>query len=356
MAEQLTGDLSRVHVGYTSLDGGFPTYLPHSFGNVIKFDPSDVRDLGTIHQYIKQNNIEIAFGFDQPVESMSYKVMKRAGVKLIIAYWGAPMSSINRGVKLMLKRLQVRLTRYKPDHYIFQSKAMADSAVFGRGISAENVSVIHNAVDTNVYKPDVHLWNYAYHRFKIPTDRKILFYSGHMEERKGVQVIIKCAKELVEARNRKDVHFLILGNVSGQEKRFESLYLGTKAEGFITFGGYRNDVSHIHSSCYAGVIASTGWDSFTMSSMEMASSGLPLVVSDLQGLKETVEPGSTGFLVTPGDHMALADKIEVLLDDKELRDRMGRAARQRVVESFSLEQHISKLTDTVKRLYAEAIV
>ncbi|MBJ6801427.1 glycosyltransferase family 4 protein [Geomonas propionica] len=356
MAETLTGDMSHVHVGYTSLDGGFPDYLPSSFNNVIKFDPDVVKDLDQLSHYIKQNRIEIVFGFDQPVKSKSYRVMKKAGVKLIVSYWGAPMSDINHGVKLLFKRLQVRLTHYKPDHYIFQSKAMADSAVFGRGVSAEDVSVVYNAVDTNVYKPDISSWKYAYDHFKIPTNRKIFFYSGHMEERKGVHVIVNCAKELVDVRNRKDAHFLILGNVDGQEKRFESMYLGTKAEGFITFGGYRNDVSRIHSSCYAGVIASTGWDSFTMSSMEMASSGLPLVVSDLQGLKETIEPERTGFLVTPGDHMALADKIEVLLSDKELRDRMGRAARQRVVENFSLKEHIAKLTDTVTRLYAETIL
>ena len=58
-----------------------------------------------------------------------------------------------------------------------------------------------------------------------------------------------------------------------------------------------DDLSRIFPCCYAGVIASTGWDSFTVSSLEMASSGLPLVVSNLQGLSESIEADVTGFLL-----------------------------------------------------------
>ena len=60
------------------------------------------------------------------------------------------------------------------------------------------------------------------------------------------------------------------------------------------------------SSSTLGVIALTGWDSFTLSSVEMAPCGFPLVVSRLQGLIETADDGGTGYLFDMDDHNALA--------------------------------------------------
>ena len=353
MAEVLTGSLTNVHVAYTTLKGGMPSYVPSGFNNVIEFDPADSNTavLQRIYDYISIHEIDVAFGFDQPVSCPAHKMLRKAGVKLLVSYWGAPMSSLNGGLKLALKRFEVKLRRHKPDHYIFQSKAMADSAVLGRGVDPKDVTVIPNAVDTTVFSPDPSFAAYAYDVFGIPNNRKIIFYSGHMEERKGVHIIVKAAMKLVTDRKRDDMHFVFLGNKDGEEQRLQNMYCGTPVEEFITFGGYRDDINMIHKSCYLGVIATTGWDSFTMSSMEMASSGLPLIVSKLQGLKETIIEGVTGFLIEPGDFSELAEKIESLVDNPVLRDEMALAARSRVVDRYSLDKHIQHLISLMKRLY-----
>lgn len=352
MAKMLTGNPDNIHIGFPSLDGGMPNYVDSSFRNIIKLDPYDSspKTLKNIYSYIRDNKINVAFGYDQPVKSPVYSAMRKGGVKLLISYWGAPMSSINYGIKLLLKKIEVKLRWDKPDHYIFQSNAMADSAVSGRGIDPRHVCVIRNAVDTEIYKPEPSLQKYAHNVFNIPEDRKIVVYSGHMEERKGVRVIVDAANELTGVRNRKDLHFLFLGNKNGEEKAFESKYKATASEHHITFGGYRNDIREILPSCYIGVIASTGWDSFPMSSMEMASTELPLIVSNLQGLVETVEDGKTGYLFSPGDHIALADKIQLLLENQNLQKKMGTAGRARVIEKFSHEKHIENLVLTIQEL------
>jgi len=133
------------------------------------------------------------------------------------------------------------------------------------------------------------------------------------------------------------VHFLICGNRNEEEKVFDNLYKGSAAEDHITFGGYRNDISEIIPGCYIAVIASTGWDSFPRSSLEMAAAGLPLLVSDLAGLKETVEPGTTGMLFRTGDFTDLADTIEYMLDNPEQREQFSRNSIKRVRSGFTLE-------------------
>lgn len=352
MAQRLTLDTDKIHLGYSSLSGGRPTFVEKHFENIIEFDSADSsrKNLDAIHNYIRENKIDLAFGFDQPVWRPAYPVMRKAGIRIFVSYWGAPMSSINSGVKLLLKRIEVKLARNKPDHFIFESKAMADAAVYGRGIDSHCVSVIPTGVDTEKFKPVPDNYNYPYQIFQIPENRKIIFYSGHMEERKGVHVIIEAANELIRVRNRNDVHFLFLGNTDEQEKRFAPMYFGTEAEQHITFGGYRDDLNKILPSCYVGVIASTGWDSFPMSSLEMASSGLPMVASNLQGIGEGIDNGKTGYLIEPGDHLGLADRIEQLLDDSELQKGMGRAAREWILEKFSRDRQIENLTATLRGL------
>lgn len=72
------------------------------------------------------------------------------------------------------------------------------------------------------------------------------------------------------------------------------------------------------------MIASTGRDSFMMSSLEIAACGLLLLVSGLQGLSETVDEGKTGFKFRPGDFKELCENINALLDNEMLREIMGK--------------------------------
>jgi glycosyltransferase involved in cell wall biosynthesis len=226
---------------------------------------------------------------------------------------------------------------------------MRQTAVYGRGINSRDTSVVQLGVDTRKYKPNLGS-RYAYDAFEIPLDRKIVFYSGHMQERKGVRVIISAAVELVNKRNRNDVHFLLVGNKRGEEQQYFDLYRDTVAEKYITFGGYRDDIPEILPACYIGTIASTGWDSFTMSSVEMASAGVPLIVSNLQGLVETVEDGDTGYLFDAGDHLELANKIEYLLEHQNIQKRLSENSRTRIEKGFSIDTQINKLVSAISRL------
>lgn len=343
---------NNIHFSYTEISNTTECTQPSKNISVIKFDPttSDKNELQKISQYVHENNIECVLGFDQPPGRKYYKYIRKAGVKHIVSYWGASMSDINSGLKLGLKRIEMLFHRYSPDHYIFESNAMRDTAIYGRGISKRKTSITYLGVDTNKYKPNSKPTQYPYTSFSIPKDRKIIFYSGHMEPRKGVRVLINAAIELVDRRDIKEFHFLILGNKNGEESLFEEMLISKKAKDHVTFGGYRDDISEILPECYLGVIASTGWDSFTMSALEMASAGLPMLVSDLQGLRETISNGNTGFLFEAGNHEELADKITKLIFDNNLRNKMSEKSRKRVSTNFTISKQIDSLTNTIKAL------
>jgi glycosyltransferase involved in cell wall biosynthesis len=356
MALRLVGSYENVHFAYPTLKDGLSPTLPPELTNVIEFDAaSRSRDhLQKVANYVRKHNIKVAFGFDQPIRRLSHKYLREAGVRYLVSYLGAPSSSINRGLKLALKKIDVAVARYKPDHFIYQSEDMRRTGTNGRGIPAENTSVVRTGIDTERFSPPASKDYYAHDAFAIDRHRKIVFFSGHMEHRKGVDVIIKSAVHLTENQGRSDVHFLVLGNKNGQEKSFLPLYEGTRAEEHITFGGYRSDVPQLLKSCAIGFIASTGWDSFPMSSIEMAASGLPLVVSDLPGLREAISP-DTGFHYPVGDHLRAVEHLVRLLDDDLLRLRMGKMARQRAVSEFSRERQISEMESIVRTIAADVL-
>lgn len=352
--ELANGNPDLVHFGYKSLEGGPPTFLPAGFRNVVAFDFADlsVANLARIGDYVKAHGIELAVIFDiQPLHPL-FGVLKAAGVQSSLAYWGAPVSSLMPGWKLLLKRIQVALSRSKADGMIFESQAMADTALFGRGIPATEVDVVPLGVDTERWQPGAS--GHVHAVLNFPPDRKVIVYAGHMEARKGVRVLVEAAMELLMVRKRTDVCFLMCGNIRDQSAPFEALYAGSGVESLIRFGGYRSDLPLIYQGCYCGVIPSTGWDSYTFTSLEMASCGLPVVVSKLQGLAEAVQDGITGLHFRPGDVGALADTLERLLDDRGLRDRLGSAGRDRCVRELSLEAQQRRLLSVCrKRLSAK---
>ena len=345
MARRLVGDEQHVHFAYTDVTSGPSPDSPH---NVVHFDPSnrDPGELARISDYVGDHGIDFAFGVDQPLSQPSFPVLRRAGIRKIGSYWGAPMGAVNSGIKLFLKRVDVRLRRHRPDHFVFESQAMARTATHGRGLPADQASVVYLGVDTETYRPRSRDEGLLARLFGIPADRRILFFSGHMEERKGVRVLVDAMIDLVDHRGRRDLHLLVLGNRPGEEQRFIEQLSGTQAEGHVTFGGYRNDVPIILPQCDIGAIASTGWDSFTVSALEMASAGLPLLVSRLQGLVETVDEGVTGYCFPPGMHQALADRVVQLLDHSDLRREMSRAARDRILSHFTVERQVDELVRT----------
>ena len=356
MGLRLTGDPSAVHFAFTRVGGGSNPSLPAGFNNLVEFDGNhaDEADIERLANYVKANGIKVIFGLDVPVEASYLGVQRRAGVRAIVSYIGAPCSSLNSGLKLALKRFEVRMLRPdKPDHFILESEAMRRTAVNGRGIAAACTSVVPTGVDVEDFVPMPEAKHVVFDALQIPRDRKIVVYMGHMHERKGVHVLLRAADVVVKARKRRDIHFLILGNRPDEIEPFRDCFDSTETSPFITIGGYRDHIPELLAGCYVGCIPSTGWDSFPMSSLEMQACGLPVIASDCQGVPETIAPLKTGLVVKAGDVEALADAVIRMADNPAERDRMAAAARERIVSSLSRTHQIERLTATMRDIVGQ---
>jgi len=343
------GDASKVHFAYKHLRRGLPSVLPPEFRQYTEIDcqSSEASDHLRAQAYIRKHGIDVLFGFDQPVSSPLYKYFRRGGIRRLVSYWGAPMSSPNNWPIRMAKRARVLLNREGPDHYIFESNGMAELAVMGAGIPRNRVSVVHLGVDTDSFRPEPQEAAYVYETLGIPEHRRVFFYSGHMEPRKGVAVLMKAANYLSAHRQRDDWHLVLCGNKGTESAPYIDM-LSSGARERVTFAGYRPDVPGLQRGSYAAIIASTGWDSFPRSGLEMQASGLPLIASDLIGLRESVEDGVSGFLFPVGNAEALADIMALLLDDPSRRAVLSRQARARVERAFTIQGQLASLIKVVR--------
>ena len=352
--ELAQGKQAHVHFAYRGFQRGHPASLPRDFSNLIEVDFSEEqsrRDMETmirrVTEYVKQHGIRFVLFCDiQPIHPV-FRPLRHAGVSTILSYWGSTISSLMPAWKLFLKRLEIALSMSRVDGLIFQAQAMAQLAIYGRGVPERMVDVVPQGVDVNLFTPEPS--DYVYRALSFPSGRRVIIYAGHMERRKGPHVLIEAAIELLVRRRREDVCFLLCGNKEGESLEYERAYEGMGIDSFVKFGGYRSDLKEIYPSCFCGVIPSSGWDSFPRTPLELAASGLPVIVSRLGGLPEAIVEGKTGLLFDPGNAKQLADRIETLLDNPKLAREYGEKGRERCVSDLNLANQLNRLMIAIRR-------
>jgi glycosyltransferase involved in cell wall biosynthesis len=112
------------------------------------------------------------------------------------------------------------------------------------------------------------------------------------------------------------------------------------------FLGYQQDVAPFYAAFDALVLPSSN-EGTPVSAIEALAAGRPVVATRVGGVPDVVDDGEDGFLVEPGATDELADRLGQLAREPELRERMGRAGRERVLPRYAVQ----RLVDDVDRLY-----
>ena len=123
----------------------------------------------------------------------------------------------------------------------------------------------------------------------------------------------------------------------------------------VTFAGWQDDPFSFYRSSDVSVLPSVsdetlqyaqtlmrvrGNEGFPRTHLEAMCFGLPIVGTDIAGVREQVVDGETGFVVPPSDPVALADALERLVQDPGLRRRLGEQGRERVLDRFSTDAYV----------------
>jgi glycosyltransferase involved in cell wall biosynthesis len=165
-------------------------------------------------------------------------------------------------------------------------------------------------------------------------------------QRKGQEVLLRAAGLLKQRGWR--AKFLIVGapfpehesHVAVLEEIVREHGLGDD----VVFTGELADTRPAYAAMDVFVLPSAQPEPFGGVVMEAMCIGLPVVATNIGGSVEQVADGESGFLIPPSDAGVLADKLELLLRDEDLRKRLGEAGRRRIAERFTLEGMVEKMT------------
>jgi glycosyltransferase involved in cell wall biosynthesis len=167
-----------------------------------------------------------------------------------------------------------------------------------------------------------------------PIRRNVVLCPSRHDPSKGQSVLIQAVPLIRAACPDAIVEFLGTGSVRGAN---ESLAASLDVQDACRFLSALPQPQLRERMASAACVAMPSLDdAFPLVNIEAASVGTPVVGSAVGGIKEMIIDGETGFLVPPDDPRALAEKIVLILKSEDLRNRLGRAARERFETTFSM--------------------
>ena len=112
----------------------------------------------------------------------------------------------------------------------------------------------------------------------------------------------------------------------------------------VRFTGWRKDALDIVSLMDIVIHPSLA-EGFGRAVLESMALGRPVIASSVGGLREAIQDGQNGFLVIPGDVDAIAIRWRELLSNPELRQRLGKEARQTVSTHYLIDDKVARLSE-----------
>jgi glycosyltransferase involved in cell wall biosynthesis len=208
---------------------------------------------------------------------------------------------------------------------------------FGEGLFNHKLNCIYHGLELDRYR-----------RKPAPSpDKAILLSVGQLKERKGFRYLVGACRLLIDRGYAVECHIIGEGPLrTDLEEQIRQLSL----EGSVLLCGsllHQEVIEQYQAAAVFVLPAVLGGDGdrdgIPNVILEAMAMELPVVSTNHSGIPEVVQHGVTGLLVSPADEAALAEAIAKLLEDADLRRRLGRNGRQTVAEKFDVERNVTRL-------------
>jgi len=232
------------------------------------------------------------------------------------------------------------------DAVIASAASVKDFYVAQVGADPARVDVIYNAVDwaqlqSTMSRDEVRA------SVGVPREAPVAGIIARLTEQKAHRVLF----EAMTQPGLSTLHLIVVGDGELRADlvpRAESLGLS----GRIHFLGARRDLGNILAAIDIFAMPSY-WEGLPLSMVLAMGASLPVVASRVAGIPEVVTDGVSGLLVNPGDSAQLATALSRLVQDGELRSRLGQSARAFVLPRFGVDGYVASITSLYDRLLAE---
>jgi glycosyltransferase involved in cell wall biosynthesis len=207
------------------------------------------------------------------------------------------------------------------------------------GLSIENyaeesLSMIHNPFPSG--------WN--------NTQTRKIITIGRFFPEKGMRLVTQIAIETM--RRFSDVTWWMVGGVGPDYELCKDMVNRSQLENHILFLGQRNDVPALLKQTYIQVVGSL-FEGLPLNVLESSLLGVPTIGPNIKGLDEAIQNDQTGFLLESRSVESFISAIGILLEDPSLRNRMGKNAKNYIIENHNSSCWIEQLMNFYERDYSE---
>lgn len=199
-----------------------------------------------------------------------------------------------------------------------------------RGFAEARTVTLHNGVDLARFAPGA-----------AAREPGLILHVGRLVEKKGTPLLLRAFHQVAERHAH--ARLVIIGD-GPLRLRLQAAAPGVEFIGALSPEDVARWLSRAELLAAPSLTAGDGdAEGLPTIVLEAAAAALPVIVSDHAGLPEAVQHGVTGLVVPEGDVRALAGALDTLLASRELRARMGDAARHRAETMFDAEKQAARL-------------
>ena len=303
--------------------------------------PRAVRAQLRLARDIRRNRIDVVHSYNFYANVFAIPAAKLAGARVV-----ASIRDMGAYLSPMQKRMQRFACRFA-DHILVNAEAIREWLV-SDGYDAERITVIPNGIDMTRFRSREE-WTSIREELGVAEDTPLAGYVGRIERRKGLEDLLAAAAIIV--RDNAAVRFVIAGvaNDANYMTAIEDLASSLGIRDRVLFIGYRDDVPRVLSQLSVSVLPSLS-EGLSNTLLESMAAGAPMVATRVGGSAEAMRDGENGLLIEPSDPQSLAGAIKTLLHDSALASRLGSAARQTIVDRFSMSRMVERTTHLYEHL------
>lgn len=242
-----------------------------------------------------------------------------------------------------------RLTSPLVHLYLCNSEAASDILAQRERIPHKKLAVVHNGIDPTPFERDHKARAEIRAELQLPPGVPLVTVVANLRTPKGHRHLLEALALLPRQGQAWKVALVGEGPLREElEQQADRLQISDR----VIFMGARQDIPRVLAAADLFVLPSL-WEGLPGAVMEAMAAGLPVVASDVGGVRELLCDGETGYLVPAAQPEPLAERLQALLADAALRERMGAAGRTRLIEEFSLDRMVQRTGSVYEALCAK---
>ncbi len=191
----------------------------------------------------------------------------------------------------------------------------------------------------------------------VESRKPVFLFLGDLGEGKGVRDLVKAASVALRRGFGGRVDLAGRETQAGEKESLERLIAEVGCESVVRLVGVLSGKPKAQALLSSACLVLPSYaEGLPMAILEAMACGLPIIGTKVGAIPEVIREGVEGLLVEPGDVEGLADRMVRVSQDMRLRRRMGKAARLRVRQHYSLQVMVKRIMEVYRDVLDEAVI